>query len=269
MTYIDIQKGVYKLFTAQGFSFNGISSATYGLIFANVGTIQFTELGGNIEREFLNNRISPKNIIVNQQYKEQISFDIDIVSLSNPIDDYHFITICNWLLNKSTYGRLTLEDVRYSGYHINCYFSNAQRIVKNGGIYGIKVTCNMDSGFMWANNNAKFSSTLSNFTFNNNSSQTNYIYPKVTLTTGNIGGTIKLANITDSTTRETIVYDTTPNEIITLTSNPYEIVASNHSGMYANFNKVFPRIVQGNNTLVRDGDIVKIEVEYEVARVVL
>ena len=33
---------------------------------------------------------------------------------------------------------------------MNCYFSNGDKIIANGGIKGLKFTCNMDSGFMWS-----------------------------------------------------------------------------------------------------------------------
>jgi phage-related protein len=138
------------MFSGCGFTFNNINSSTYGLIIANVDTTPLSSIGGNLEKVFLSNRLDPRQRIVNNYYEERLSFEIEFVKLNGVISNTDFNNICLWLNNEMQYGVLKFDSTDYDGYKMNCYFTNGDKIIANGGIKGLKFTCNMDSGFMWS-----------------------------------------------------------------------------------------------------------------------
>lgn len=138
------------MFSGCGFTFNNINSSTYGLIIANVDTTPLSSIGGNLEKVFLSNRLDPRQRIVNNYYEERLSFEIEFVKLNGVISNADFNNICLWLNNDMQYGVLKFDSTDYDGFKMNCYFTNGDKIIANGGIKGLKFTCNMDSGFMWS-----------------------------------------------------------------------------------------------------------------------
>lgn len=258
------------MFTGCGFTFNSINyKTTYGLILANVETIEFKKIGGDLSMDFFRNRMSPKQIIINREYDERVSFEVEMVSIGEPLTSANFNTIVNNICNNYTYGTLKFESDFYNGYHMNCYFTNAEKVVYSGGIYGIKATCNLDSSFMWSDSNFNSVYTINGFVVNNTSSQKGYIYPKTIIRVNASGGTVTLTNSTDSGTRVTTITGCVANEVLTITTNPYKITSNLRSNVYANFNKVFPRLVSGNNTFVKSYNITNVTINYELARSVM
>ena len=268
------------------FEYNGITSRKYGLIFANVKTEQFLKLGGDIQQNTIFNKNSKRNIIIGESFKDSpIKFSAEIIADNDrTINHFERRKIEKWLFHCRDYNKLYV-DLECDTYgetfeiingvqkrlYLNCRFINAEKIEGNGGLAGYRFSVECDSCMAWQdpivceyeieNTSSVSSSTIS---VNVDTDLRDYIYPKVTILTGSIGGDIQIINNSDSSTRATSFVSLSPNTTITMNGDGINYISGDHFMKFNNKN--FIRLLDGENTLFITGNIRKITFEYQNRR---
>lgn len=183
------------------FSYDGISSETYGLKIA-----AFTGLSPEPVEEneaFTSKVISLRPSLLHRWYHGGVEYDnppqceITIVSQSS-ISAQARATILGWLTNRISYKPLVFLGGDSSDFTYYCIFSNATTIYVNGICHGFKLTATFDSFF--ARGTPTIVTTTSGthtITIENKSNiHDTYIYPKVQFT-----GNVNIINKTDDISR--------------------------------------------------------------------
>lgn len=262
------------------FIFGEKNSAMYGLILANVDTTRMGKLRGEVEGvTIFNKKANKRYLITDDTASSPISFDCDIVTESGRrLDPCEQRAIEKWLFGRRGYQKLYINSVCIYSYanpnskkcYMNCRFINPEKIEGNGGIVGYKVTLESDSDMLWQDP-VVLSFDLSESTSDEtktivavtDTDLDEYIYPKVTLHIGDMGGGLSICNESDNANRITKFTDLQPNTTITMDGE------TNHvsNGMYSKLaRRNFIRLLDGENTISIDGDVSSIDIEYSARR---
>lgn len=267
------------------FEFAGTSSREYGLIIANVNTSRSVSLGGVKEGVTIFSRAANKQYLIDDDYSSSpVSFDVEIISDSDEcIELAERRKIEKWLFSKRDYSRLYLDvddDIYGETYeyvdgekkrnYLNCRFINPERVEGNGGVIGYKTTLEADSNMFWQDaivktysvNNGTADAT-SNITLLVDTDFDEFIYPKVTIHVGSVGGDIIIFNNDDDSTRMTKFVDMSPSSSVTM-KGEINYVSGQYYQKFANRN--FIRLVDGENTLTVRGNVQSIDFEYSARR---
>ena len=171
---------------------------------------------------------------------------------------------------------IRIEGSKLYRTYLNCIFVDPERIETNEGVFGWKCTVECDAPMGWEEpitftNTFDEPSSSMNETFDliTNNDSREYIYPTVRITTGSSGGTISIANTTDSTTRLTGFTNLNPNTTFVMHGETNSI--TNTAGATNNYYELFTkrnflRLLDGTNRIRVQGDVKKIEIEYQNMR---
>lgn len=268
------------------FEYGGISSRQYSLIIANVGTSRVTQLGGAKKGVTIFSKSAKRRYLVDDDYSSSpISLEIEIVTESGRrLESVERRQIEKWLFNHREYRKLYLDiaddelgetyeyvDGKRLRNYLNCRLINPEKLEYQGGVVGYRVTLESDSNMYWqdatiktfsVNNGAADVSTI--VTVNVDTDLDEYIYPKVTIKMGSVGGDITIANNTDDETRFTKFVGVGAFATIILKGELNYV-----SGQYYEkfHQRNFIRLLDGENKLMVLGDIDSIEFEYSARRV--
>lgn len=262
------------------FTFGETDSRQHGIVLANAGTSRMLQLRGSREGVTIFNKKSNRRYLIeDDRSSSPISFDVDIVTESGRrLESFEKRTLEKWLFNQRGYRRLYIDTDGAYEYvdgvlkrcYLNCRFVNPEKIEGNGGIVGYKATLEADSDMFWQD------PTVTQFDFtglsateektvtvNVDTDFDGYVYPTVTLQTGESGGEITFANDSDDTTRITKFVDLTPLSSITMNGETNYI----SGGAYSNLaRRNFIRLLDGENVLRINGDVASVEIEYSARR---
>ena len=267
------------------FEFAGISSRQWDLIIANVTSNRLVKLGGAKEGVTIFSKSANKRYIIDDDYTSSpITFDIEIINGSDRCLEFvERRQIEKWLFNHHDYRKLYL-DVADNAYgeayeyidgvlkrnYLNCRLINPERIEGNGGIVGYKATLEADSNMLWqdaitkkylVNNGAEDASTM--ITVMVDTDLNEFIYPRVTIQMGDIGGDIIISNNNDDSSRLTRFVGMSPLASVTM-KGELNYVSGQYYLKFADRN--FIRLLDGENKLTVMGDIASIEFEYSARR---
>ena len=259
------------LLSGNYFTYNNVNYETYGLMFANVDNEEFNEMGGNFTINTFQNNNDIKNSILSIKYDQTFSFDVSIVT-KTMLSISDIATIQYNLFNQKSYKKLILNNNSdFTDMYFNCIFTNPVKIVVGGkdgvGCYGFKLKMTCDSQFVWKDIIQTFNSTqlANNITVTNNSSNRNYTYPTVKITSGSTGGDISIQCITDNN-RIIALSSVGNSELITMSHFPLSIKSS-QVNPFTTFNNKWVRLIQSNNVFHIDGDIIQVQFIYSEGRV--
>lgn len=267
------------------FEYAGISSRTYGLITANVETTRYVNIGGEIEGVSIFNKKNHKRYLIDDDYSSSpLSLELDIVTEDGRGIEYsQRRKIEKWLFNRGQYKKFYLDtgddcygettdlvDGDYKRLYLNCRFINPTRLEYNGGIVGYRVTLEADSCMWWQEPVTKtYELNLANansvgyITVPIDSDLDDYIYPKIKITAGNVVSQVSIINTTDDSVRETLVSMPAARSSVTIYGDTGLVVG----GAYPTIdNRVFPRLLDGENSLVVKGCVSSIEVTFQNRR---
>lgn len=267
------------------FEFAGTSSRRWGLIFVTMEANRRTQLGGEKQGVAIFSKIANKRYLIDDDYSSSpVSFDIEIVTDSERcLDLTERRQIEKWLFNRSDYRKLYMDiaddkcgetyeyvDGELKRNYLNCRFVNPMRIEGNGGIVGYKATLEADSNMFWqepiirrytVSNGADDAS--SNIVVKVDTDLDEFIYPRVTIHIGNVGGNIVIFNNDDDSSRMTRLLDMPPLSSVTM-KGEINYVSGQYYLKFADRN--FIRLLDGENTLTIFGDVETIEFEYSARR---
>lgn len=268
------------------FEYNGVSSRIYGLVFGHVETSEFLSLSGEIKTKSIFNKKSKRNYYIGEEYTDSpIQFDAEIVSINDCVfDRSQRRKIESWLFHQPNYCRLYVDDScnyinsadelingEQKRLYLNCRMVNPIRIEGNGGVAGYRFSVECDSCMAWqdevvyeyalSNTSATSSTTLS---VDVDSDLEDYVYPKITIQIGSVGGDIQIINNTDDTTRQTSFVDLSPNVTITMKGDGINYISGDYYQKFSNRN--FVRLLNGENDLFVTGNVIGLDIEFQNRR---
>lgn len=248
---------------------------------ANIETERFTQVSGTTQGITLFNKSSMKRHLIDDDYSDSpITIDVEIITDNQKtIDPYERRTIEKWLFNQTQYQKFYIDmaddstgesfeykNGEYKRLYLNCRFVNPSRMEYNGGIVGYSATLEADSG-MWWQDKTTLTFTLNHEAANNYSmidvvvdtDSKYYTYPKVTITTGSIGGDVIISNYSDDSTRTTRFNELSANTSIILNGETNYISGQNFEKFYK---QNFPRLLDGSNQVYVKGNVNTIKFEF-------
>lgn len=267
------------------FEYGGISSRQHSLIIVNVDTGRMAQLSGTKEGVTIFSKSAKKRYLIDDDYTNSpISFDIEIATENGRcLELVERRQIEKWLFNHRDYRKLYLDiaddesgetyeyiDGKCLRNYLNCRLINPEKLEYQGGVVGYKVTLEADSSMYWqdatiktfpVNNGAADVSTI--ITINVDTDLDEYIYPKVTIKMGAVGGDITIANNSDDSTRLTKFIDVGAFATLILKGELNYVSGQYYEKFYQ---RNFIRLLDGENKLMVLGDIDSIEIEYSARR---
>lgn len=268
------------------FIYSGISSRTYGLVFANGTTTRTTRLSGSIESMTVHNNKEHRNYYIGESFDESaLLFDIEVIT-----DDDHVLDVAEcreiekWLFRKNGYRKLYIDsdcdfvgetyelvDGELKQLYLNCRFVNPEKIESRGGTVGFKFTVECDSSMAWqdpitcmfsfSDHNSGSDNIVS---VNVDTDLQDYVYPKVRITVGGEGGDIAITNESDDETRITSFVGLSPNIVLTMRGYDSNYISGDNYKKFSSRN--FIRLLDGVNNIAILGDIAEIEFEFQNQR---
>lgn len=263
------------------FEYSGTQSRRYGLMIANVETERFNQIFGTTQGITFFNKSSKRRYLIDDDYSDSpITIDVEIITdHQKTIDPYERRTIEKWLFNQTKYQKFYIDmaddstgesfeykNGEYKRLYLNCRFVNPIRLEYNGGIVGYKAALEADSGMWWQDK------TTSIFTLNHESANSNsmisvvvdtdskrFTYPKVTITTGSVGGDVIISNYSDDSTRTTRFNELSANTSVILNGETNYISGQNYEKFYK---QNFPRLLDGTNHIYITGNVKTIKFEF-------
>ncbi|MBQ2347798.1 MAG: hypothetical protein II388_05430 [Clostridia bacterium] len=267
------------------FEYGGISSTRYGLMIANLETERFKQISGNVESVTLFNKSSRKRYLIDDNYTDSpLTIEVEILTDNQKVlDPIEKRQVEKWLFNNRKYQKFYLsmgddssgETFEYvdgvcKRLYLNCRFINPVRIERNDGIVGYKATLEADSDMWWQDaitkaftTNHADASSNSMITVDIDTDLKGFVYPKVTFQTGNVGGSVIIANYTDDSTRATRFVELPTNTSITMNGETNYISGQYYDNFYR---QNFLRFVDGKNYIYISGDIQSIVFEFSNRR---
>jgi len=267
------------------FEYGGVSSRNYGLVIATVTSGRNDKLAGDIEQKSIYNKTAKKRYLIDDDTSgSPLSFEVEFVSVDEkPIIPSEKRVIEKWLFNRSGYRKFyldTADDYNCETYefvdgvmkrnYLNCRFVNAEKMFFNGGLIGYKATLEADSGMFWQDAITKtFSvqnasaSTTSIVSVDVDTDLDDYIYPKVVMTLGSVGGDVTIINNTDDDERVTKFKTLSPYATITMKGD-INFVSGQYYEKFSNRN--FIRLVDGTNNFTVLGNVATISFEFNNRR---
>lgn len=245
------------------FLYNGTESSTYNLVFANIDTSRYTQLYGAFSSNYVFNRKSKSQLIVNDVYTDSpVTFDVEIVTEDgSTISSGNMRTIERWLFGTYSYKRLYIHDPSMEEtidgvvkkLYLNCRFINPEKLEYNGGVVGFKCTLECDSNMFWqeAINKSFTVGTQHIKTITVDSDIEGYTYPQVEINIDEdlqTTGSVSISNLTDDPNRVTEFYGVDPGDTIQMFS---DINYTSHYGKMTSKN--FIRLVNGENQIQISG----------------
>lgn len=268
------------------FIYGGVSSRKYGLIFANANTERMLSLSGEIRSEAVYNRSGQRNYLIGESFIDSpLSFEAEIILDGDRcFDAYLRREVEKWLFHQPDYRKLYVDpddDCYGETYelvngiqkklYLNCRFVNPSKIEGNGGLFGYKFLVECDSCMAWQDavsyefvTNHVDESSNSIISVNVDSDLNEYIYPRVTIQMGEVGGSITLSNNTDEPSRLTTFVDVPPHMSIVMNGDGINYISGDN---YLRFSdKNFIRLIDGENKLALIGDIKNVTIEFQNRR---
>jgi len=164
-----------------------------------------------------------------------------------------------------------------SNIYFNVIFKSAQNTFIGNVQQGITLSAQCDAPYGFTEEKTTSYSvdgdglvTNTTFNFDNQSDDTDYLYPTLSFKTNDIGTTVALTNNTDESRKFEFGGDgydpISPNE--TLTVNNYLQTISSDSGLnrLSRFNKKWFRLLPGLNSLTLVGGLSSFSIQYEFAK---
>lgn len=261
------------------FEYGDINSAQYNLILANVETKRMQKLCGTKEGKYIFNKKSNKRqLVADDLTSSPLSFDVDIVTESGRnLEAYERRTIEKWLFGKRGYRKLYIDSIDTYEYaygknnrcYLNCRFVNPEKIEGNGGVIGYKATLEADSDMFWQDPTTvqitigAHPDKISSARVHVDTDSDEYIYPKVVLHVGEIGGEVTIYNESDDVSRVTKFKGLSPQKTILMNGELNYVDNDTYENLVS---RNFIRLVDGVNTLCIIGDIISIEIKYSPRR---
>lgn len=265
------------------FEYAGELSRKYGLIIANVTTDRNTLISGKTKSVSAFNKRNQTKYHIGTIYSDApLTFEMEVVVTGEPIHGEWRRKIQKWLFNQNGFKKLYIDradecfgeafhlvDGLHRRMYLNCRFINPEIIEGDGGIVGYRFDVECDSHMAWQDPTTKIFtlpgglSTIQHISVVVDTDNNDYIYPTVTIVTGDIGGDVEIVNHLDSDDRSTKFVDIPMNTEIVING----VVNYVSDSFYEKFvDRNFPRLLDGKNDISIIGDVVSVKFEWQNMR---
>lgn len=242
------------MFNAKYFTYDGILSATYGLMICDfddssvIETSAFNPVLNTVKPTRLN-RFLYNDI----RYDTLPSIPISIIS-EKAINDVVRREIASWLIGRESFKTLEVHQPDLEGVRFHCVFTETSLIYVNGMCHGFRLNANFDSPFQYGTPtvlNVTGDGTKQTVNITNHSDINDYVYPTVEFSTNaeTSGYNISIINTTDSNAREFKFEGVENHEQITVDNELRYIKSNTGAKRLQNFNKNWLRLRKGRNKL--------------------
>lgn len=252
------------MFYGSTFTYGGVSSATYGLVLADFNYSDVEETSAFSPNVIIDKPAGRHRFIFGKKsYEEAPSFEMEVVS-QEEISVANRAAIHRWLIAPSGmysgsyvyqgWGVLTINDSVISSYSYHATFTEVDDVYFGGRLVGFRLHGVLDAPFAYgvdSSANASGTGSVATVTIANNS-DIGYVYPTVTIRAGGSASskvTIEYTNVTDTSNRTTIISQISGGSTYTIDGENRYITSTVATEGYGNFNKIWPRLVPGTNTL--------------------
>jgi len=267
------------MFYGSTFIFDNIPSENY-----NLCILDFEQTGGQgdspagseskIYQTWLYRK--PKPYFYGKSFETPLSFDFTIGRF-DPITGIDRGLIERWLLGRNTYLPLQICQDDIADVYFNVMFTSATNKYIGNIHQGITLNAECDAPFGFAKEKTYSCDvdgdgliTNLSFTFDNQSDDTDYLYPSIVFQTNDIGTSVSLTNTTDDGRVFEFGgagYDPiTANETITINNYNQSIVSDSGLKRLSKFNKKWFRLLPGLNSLELVGGLISFEITYKFPR---
>jgi len=188
------------------------------------------------------------------------------------VTGYERDKIAKWLFGRSGYKKLYILQDDFGGAYFNCFLTNPQNLYIGSLNYAFECTVICDSPFAYSPTKTISASytDLTNLeyrtTIYNDSSEDEYLYPKIWTKIGNSGSTVSFVNNTDDINTSTWGLSGSPlsqNEELYVNNNLQIITSSTGLKRISYFNKNWFRLLPGTNELIISGSVAWFKIEYD------
>ena len=269
-TYIiDYSEGGRSMIDLYGcyFKYGDFDSIVYNIGITNIETDRMKVLQSVQNVNTVRNKRNHKFLATKVAYDEApISFEIEITTLDGSIINPMYIPMIERsLFNQRTFLPLypyigTLDNT--SMLHINCIFTEGERIDTDGGIIGYKLVVTADSVMAWSEpieETIIIDGQSDSFTIKVDSDLNDYIYPEVTFMTGSTGGDITIYNNSDNAERFTS-FTNLPAETTFVMRGDINHLSNDMYQFFSDRN--FIRLLDGDNNFFVVGDLQSISFNF-------
>ena len=239
---------------------------------------------GETEQNSMFNKKGLRKHALRDRYEDApLSIDVELIRTDGIITDIERVEIERWLFHRAGFEKLfMISEVCPGGifplqtdedgyaYYLNCRFLHPVKIENDAGIIGYRATLEADAPFAWVEER-EYEFTLtggsasanSAITVRVNSDLPEYIWPRVTIQTGNVGGNVTIVNQSDDPARLTSFSGLTNTTQVIMNGETNYISGQN----YVKFSdKNFIRLRDGLNQIIITGDVVSIKISFRNRR---
>lgn len=254
-------------FYAKTFVFDGTASDSYGLFCAkrDSGGVDASPLGSEIEiiEDYVNRRETP--YFYGVLFNSKLSFPISFFS-ETAIPRERVSEISRWLFGLPTYRQLKIIQDDMGDIYYNCMLTQNNLICIGNKVFGFESTVICDSPWAYGNDFTFTKSTVTGTVIiNNNSDNSRYTKPLMTLEFSSGQSNVSVENTTDTGSDKMTFTSVSSGEIITI-DNDLRTISSTVASIQNRFNGKYIYLVQGNNSITLTGNFSKFTVTYTPAR---
>lgn len=254
-------------FYGKNFTYGGVASELYGLICATIDSAgSVTSSTGSdvtIIEEYLNRRETP--YFYGVSFSQKLQFPIEFYS-EDAIPRQRVSEIEKWLFGLSEYKKLKILQSDLSDIYYNCILTDASLVSVGNEVIGFKATAICDAPWAWGDEKTfKKTDATGAMSFTNQSDNTRYTKPTITLTFTSNQDEVTIVNTSDTGSTAMIFEDVTAGEIITIDCD-LRMISSNRELIVDRFNGKYMYLLPNKNTITITGTVGTFEMSYLPAR---
>lgn len=245
------------------FVFDGKTSEEFGIMACYFSSISDEyDAGLKTELDTVTNLDGSETFIINNNYKESITFTLEISK--NPCSSNKMIftkdelrAIVSWLCNPVKYCEFQINEEFYSDETFYVIMTNPKYKIINGEVYGLSLTvnCNHPYGLSAWNTHKHTINGSGTFMIRNYSDESNKsLYPESIEIHVSSACDITIRNDRESEYYFTKFTGCNSGEVITMNSSHKTISTTSSSGIMSRFNKNWIRLAYGINNFSVTGD---------------
>jgi phage-related protein len=259
-------------FWGSEFIFNRTPSSIFNLYISSSSEGGEVEVEGGSNVEITTQKIfrRSKPYLLGVQQSPVLEFPI-YFNCENELDAVTSGQISKWLFGHYNYKKLQIVQDDLDGVYFNCFLKDP-RVYKVGNIIrGFQANVSCDSPFAWTFDKTKtltysVAPSAVSATFNNQSDDNYYLYPKAVITMNVTGGDVGITNTSDGS-RVFSFSSLSANEVLTVDNDLEMITSSTTLNRLPNFiSKKWLRFVPGTNNFTVSGNVSSIVLTYRFAK---
>lgn len=257
-------------FYSSGFIYDNRPSSYFNLYLSEIGGDGSSSWNGAGSMEIYNQKLYRRSqpYFYGSAVGDNKEFELSFTS-PDEIDSVKSELIQKWLFSSRSYKKLMILQPDMQNVYMNVILNDPQVVREGNIIRGYTATAQCDSPFGgWKfpkTNTYNYSTEVidSTIVFNNSSDDTGgYLYPYLSITMNNAGGSVLITNQSDSN-RVFSFTSLSPSEVLLVDNSLQQISSSTNLLRMSNFNKKFFRLIPGINTIRIQGNVLSIDMTYQ------